>query len=94
MYRSVFKARNNRSELQPSQFDPLEFPAFRATELEADLFATAWLMLLREDKQSQDVLLRTPEISGTLAIYIFLSTVIVLFVLFASFVLLEVSESK
>ena len=72
----------------------LVLPHIGDVELEADLFATTWLMLLREDKRRKDVLLRSPEISRTVAIYFFLSVMIILFALLASFMLRDIPETK
>jgi Zn-dependent peptidase ImmA (M78 family) len=63
-------------------------------ELEANLFATTWLMLLPEDKRREDVLLRSPEMSRTVVIYVLLSVMIVLFALLATFMLRDVPETK
>ena len=72
----------------------LGFPRVGNVEFEADLFATSWLLFLGKDKQRHDVLLRNPESSRTLAIYFFLSVTIVLFALFASFMVRYVPETR
>jgi Zn-dependent peptidase ImmA (M78 family) len=74
--------------------DLLGFPSVGNAELEADLFASSWLLCLRKDKQRDDVLLRNPESSRTLAIYFFLSVAIVLFALLASFMVRYVPETR
>lgn len=77
-----------------SKSDPLGFPSFGDSELEANLFATSWLFCLGENKQRNVVLLRNPEISRTLAIYFLLTVMMVLFGLLASLMLRDVPETK
>jgi Zn-dependent peptidase ImmA (M78 family) len=74
--------------------DPLGFPGLGDAELEADLFATSWFLLLGNGKQRNDVLLLNPESSRTLAVHFFLSIVIALFALLASFMLRDVPQIK
>jgi hypothetical protein len=72
----------------------LGFAGVGDAELEADLFATSWLLCLGKDKRRDDVLLRNPQTARTLAIYFFLSVAIVLFGLLASFMVRYIPETR
>jgi hypothetical protein len=58
-------------------YDPLGFPGTDEAELEADLFAAAWLFFLRNNRQRNAVLLRNPEISKILPMYLLLSVILI-----------------
>lgn len=63
--------------LQPIHAYDLGFPGADEAELEADLFAAAWLFFLRNNRQRNAVLLRNPEISKILPMYLLLSVMLI-----------------
>jgi Zn-dependent peptidase ImmA (M78 family) len=77
-----------------SKSNGLGFPTVCGSELEADLFATSWLLFLPDEKQRNDVLLRNSEVSRTIAIYFFLSVMVVLWAVLANLMLRDVQETR
>jgi hypothetical protein len=74
--------------------DPLGFPGVGDKELEADLFATSWLMVLGNDKQRNEALPQNPESSRALVIYLLLTLVLVFATVMMHLFLQPAPESK
>jgi len=74
--------------------DPLGFSQVCGAELEADLFATSWLLFLPDEKQRNAVIFRNSEVSRTLAIYFFLSVMAALVAVLLNFILRDVQETR
>jgi hypothetical protein len=74
--------------------DPLGFQGVGNGELEADLFATSWLMFLRNDKGRNNVLAQNPESSRILVLYLFFTIALVLCTLIAHLFIPHHLETK
>lgn len=74
--------------------DPLGIQGVGNDELEADLFATSWLLFLRNDEGRNNVLPQNPESSRILVLYLLFTIALVLCTLIAHLFIPHHRETK